>query len=85
MEPDAIGRGHGRRLWCHAVALARALGAWRMRIESDPFAEPFYRAMGAERIGEAASDAIPGRLIPLLVLAVPNTTEVVLDGAFTSS
>jgi hypothetical protein len=67
------------------VALARALGAWRMRIESDPFAEPFYRAMGAERIGEAASDAIPGRLIPLLVLAVPNTTEVVLDGAFTSS
>ena len=85
VEPDAIGRGHGRRLWCHAVALACALGARRMRVESDPFAEAFYRAMGAERIGEAASDAIPGRLIPLLVFALPNTTEVGLEGAFTSS
>ena len=85
VEPDAIGRGYGRRLWCHAVALACVLGARRLRIESDPFAEAFYRAMGAERIGQAASEAIPGRMLPLLVLALPNTTEVGLEGAFTSS
>jgi hypothetical protein len=41
--------------------------------------------MGAERIGETASDAIPGRVIPLLVYALPDTTEVTLEQAFTSS
>jgi hypothetical protein len=45
-----------------------------MFIASDPFAEPFYRAMGAERIGETPSDAIPGRLIPLLMYALPAMT-----------
>ena len=85
VEPDAIGRGYGRCLWRHAVALACALGARRMRIEADPFAEPFYRAMGAARIGDAASEAIPGRMIPLLVFALPNGTEAALEGAFTSS
>jgi GNAT superfamily N-acetyltransferase len=79
VEPDAIGRGYGRRLWRHAVALAAALGARRMRIESDPFAESFYRAMGAERIGEVPSDAIPGRLLPLLVFAVPSTTGIAVE------
>lgn len=66
VEPWAIGRGDGKRLWRHAVEVARVLGARQLRIESDPFAEPFYRAMGAERVGDAPSDAIPGRMIPLL-------------------
>jgi GNAT superfamily N-acetyltransferase len=79
VEPDAIRRGYGRRLWCHAVALACAQGARRIRIESDPFAEPFYRAMGAARVGEAASEAIPDRMIPLLVFALPHATDVALE------
>jgi GNAT superfamily N-acetyltransferase len=66
VEPEAIGRGCGKRLWAHAIEVARAAGCRRLRIESDPFAEPFYRAMGAERIGEAPSEAVPGRMIPLL-------------------
>jgi GNAT superfamily N-acetyltransferase len=66
VEPWAIGRGYGKRLWRHAVEVARTLGCRRLRIESDPFAEAFYHAMGAERIGEAPSEAIPGRMIPLL-------------------
>ena len=70
VAPEAIGRGRGRRLWLHAVEAARAAGCRRMRIESDPPAEPFYRAMGAERIGEAPSEAVPGRLIPLLTYAL---------------
>jgi GNAT superfamily N-acetyltransferase len=66
VEPSAIGRGYGKQLWQHAIEVARPLGAMWLRIESDPFAEAFYRAMGAERIGDAPSDAIPGRMLPLL-------------------
>jgi GNAT superfamily N-acetyltransferase len=65
VEPTAIGWGYGKRLWQHVIDAARSIGAARMRIESDPFAEAFYRAMGAQRIGETPSDAIP-RMIPLL-------------------
>ena len=78
VEPEAIGRGYGRRLWRYAIELARGLGARRMFIASDPFAEPFYRAMGAERIGETPSDAIPGRVIPLLMYRLPDMTETPL-------
>lgn len=70
IEPQQIGRGFGRALWNHAVAEARALGYRTMRIESDPFAEPFYAALGAERVGEVASDAAPGRVLPVLRYAL---------------
>jgi GNAT superfamily N-acetyltransferase len=66
VEPWAIGRGYGKRLWRHAVEVARALDCRRLRIESDRFAEAFYHAMGVARIGEVSSGAIPGRMIPLL-------------------
>lgn len=35
-------------------------------IDADPNAEPFYRAMGAVRIGATPSGSIPGRELPLL-------------------
>jgi GNAT superfamily N-acetyltransferase len=52
VEPDRIGTGCGRRLWNHAVETARTLGVRVLTIDSDPNAEPFYRRMGAETIGE---------------------------------
>ncbi len=66
VEPGAIGHGYGWRLWQHAMAAARSLGVRHVRIESDPFAERFYLRQGAVRIGETPSDAIPGRVIPLM-------------------
>lgn len=66
VEPDAIGDGYGRRLWEGAVEACRDGGATVLRIESDPGAEGFYLRMGAERVGEAPSDSIPGRTLPLL-------------------
>lgn len=66
VEPRAIGQGCGWRLWQHTMTLARSLGVRQVRIESDPFAERFYLRQGAVRIGETPSDAIPGRVIPLL-------------------
>lgn len=66
VEPDDIGRGHGRHLWLHAVKTASHLGCHSMVIQSDPYAETFYTAMGAKKIGESPSGSIPGRTLPVL-------------------
>jgi GNAT superfamily N-acetyltransferase len=66
IEPAAIGRGVGRRLWEHAVEVARSLGFAALEFQSDPHAEGFYLAMGAERCGESESTVTPGRMLPLM-------------------
>lgn len=65
VDPLAIGRGAGRALFGASAALARRLGARRMAILADPNAAPFYERMGARWVGQAPSDAIPGRILPL--------------------
>ena len=70
VDPPAIGTGVGRRLLTHALETARAAGFGSLLIHSDPHAEGFYLAMGAERIGDVASSSIPGRTIPLLRIAL---------------
>ncbi|GAA3012924.1 GNAT family N-acetyltransferase [Streptosporangium longisporum] len=72
VEPDAIGRGVGRRLFEHAVATAADLGFERLTIDADPNAEPFYLAMGAVRIGATPSGSVPGRMLPLLAITVAD-------------
>ncbi|MER7081216.1 Acetyltransferase (GNAT) family protein [Saccharopolyspora kobensis] len=67
IEPDHIGTGVGSRLWAHAVAAARALGLQRFTIDADPFAEGFYRKLGAVRVGVTPSESIPGRELPRLI------------------
>jgi GNAT superfamily N-acetyltransferase len=66
VEPAAIGQGVGRRLWEHAVNMARSLGCAALEFQSDPHAEGFYLAMGAKRCGESESTVIPGRMLPLM-------------------
>lgn len=66
VDPAAIGRGVGKRLWQHAVAQAAVLGCTEIIVQSDPLAEGFYRAMGAKRVGELGSGSVPGRMLPLL-------------------
>lgn len=75
VDPLALGKGAGRRLWNHAVERARSLGFKRLVIESDPHAESFYRRLGAERVGESASGSIPGRMLPLLRFELGDGTE----------
>jgi ribosomal protein S18 acetylase RimI-like enzyme len=70
VEPGVIGRGVGRALWAHAVAGARERGCREVVVQSDPHAEGFYQAMGAERIGMRASAVIPGLELPLLRLGL---------------
>jgi GNAT superfamily N-acetyltransferase len=69
VDPAHIGHGVGRALWTHAVDAARKLGIDTLSIDSDPFAEGFYLAMGATRVGSTPSGSIPGRELPRLTFA----------------
>jgi GNAT superfamily N-acetyltransferase len=66
VDPDAMRAGVGRQLFEAIVALIAAEGAQKLVILADPNAEAFYRRMGARRVGDAPSDSIPGRRLPLL-------------------
>ena len=71
IEPARTRCGFGRALWDHMVVEARRFGRDRLQVISDPYAVPFYRAMGAERVGETPNGLQPGRMLP--VLEVPLT------------
>jgi len=66
IEPGVIGNGIGRRLFEAAMTKARQDGARRLVIQSDPHAAAFYRRLGAKDAGEAPSESVPGRMLPLL-------------------
>jgi GNAT superfamily N-acetyltransferase len=66
VAPSHQHQGIGRRLFDHALAVARAGGYQYFQIVSDPHAEAFYLHLGAQRCGTAPSDLYPGRFLPLL-------------------
>ena len=78
VEPDWMGIGCGKRLWRHAIAMARTLGATVVTLYSDPNAAPFYRAMGAEWVGEEPTSR-PGWALQLFSIAVPPADRGELD------
>jgi GNAT superfamily N-acetyltransferase len=67
VRPRRLGLGIGRRLFVHATATARALGARCLEVASDPNAEGFYLRMGARRRGEIVARPA-GRTLPLLAV-----------------
>lgn len=68
VEPETMGNGHGRRLFEHAAAIARSLGAGALELDADPNAVGFYERMGMLRVGETPSTRIPGRALPRMRL-----------------
>ncbi len=70
VDPQFMGQGIGRLLFEHALELLRAQGCNRLKIISDPNAEPFYRKLGAVPVGEAPSRP-EGRTLPRLELRLP--------------
>jgi len=85
IDPPAIGRGLGRLLFEHARSEAARCGVSLLEIDSDPNAEPFYKATGAVRVGTVpAPVAGQARELPRLQLDLSgeraggtdrNTTE----------
>jgi GNAT superfamily N-acetyltransferase len=69
VEPEMIGKGLGRALLHHVLEQARSAGIDSVLIESDPNAEPFYRAQGAIAVGTRTSPTT-GRRLTLLRLDV---------------
>jgi GNAT superfamily N-acetyltransferase len=72
VEPEAIGQGHGRRLWRHAVDVAATLDT-RMRVLSDPGAVGFYAAMGG--VAERDVELRPGFSLRLYWVDLPQVGE----------
>jgi N-acetylglutamate synthase-like GNAT family acetyltransferase len=70
VEPASIGQGFGRLLIDHAKSVASAMGAKRLVIQSDPYAEHFYVGAGGVVIGTRESASIPGRFLPTLAIEV---------------
>jgi N-acetylglutamate synthase-like GNAT family acetyltransferase len=66
IEPKHIGHGFGKQLWDHSLRVAQSLGFQRVTLISDPYAEPFYARQGAVRFGEIESNALAGRMLPLM-------------------
>ena len=65
--PEWIGKGIGKRLFDHAVELARQRGYKLLQLEADPNAAGFYEKMGMYKIGERRSevDGQP-RILPIM-------------------
>jgi GNAT superfamily N-acetyltransferase len=66
VDPSRIGKGHGKQLWDHAVAVARNLKFKTLILTADPYAEPFYLRQGAVRTGEKPSNIRPDRMLPFM-------------------
>lgn len=61
-----IGQGFGRKQWSECLAVAKSYEASSFIIWSDPGAEPFYKKMGCEKIGDRESSLLPNRRPPIL-------------------
>jgi GNAT superfamily N-acetyltransferase len=65
VEPAAMGRGLGRRLFERAAALGRARGCTTMEWEAEPNALGFYERMGASYLRDSEVTEW-GRVLPVM-------------------
>ena len=71
VHPQAKRQGVGRALWQLVLDAARDAGLTHLRLDADPEAVLFYKAMGFAVIGETPSGSIAGRFLPLMERTVP--------------
>lgn len=66
VSPGLIGKGIGTALLETCVTLANQESAIRIHALADPHARLFYERYEFECVSDVASDAIPGRMLPLM-------------------
>ncbi|MBL4733023.1 MAG: GNAT family N-acetyltransferase [Rhizobiaceae bacterium] len=64
IDPEWQRKGIGRLLWAKILEQAEQTGLTKLTLDADPFAVPFYEALGFETVGETPSGSIPGRVLP---------------------
>ena len=65
--PEYIGKGIGKELFHHVIALARRRGYKSLQLEADPNALGFYEKMGMKKIGERYSEVDGStRVLPIM-------------------
>ena len=79
VDPAWMYCGVGRKLfeWCQQEACKRDMA--KVVIESDPFAEPFYIAMGCRKVGHTRCNSTE-RMLPLLELILSGLNRGGDDG-----
>jgi len=75
VKPNHIGKGVGKKLMIHAIDQARKMGCTALLIQSDPYAEKFYLAMGAVVLGEQESKSVSGRYLPMMSYALDSLRQ----------
>ena len=67
VEPEAIGKGYGKRLLTHFLNGLKGTNYKRVVLDADPHAEAFYASQGFTVIGKLNS-SIEGRFLPIMQL-----------------
>lgn len=66
IDPQSIGKGHGKTLWTHTINICKLLSIKELSIVTSPHAKEFYIKMGAHPNGEVESLVKKGCNIPKL-------------------
>lgn len=66
IETKLIGQGYGQAMWNHCITSAKDKGWADFIFWSDASAQPFYEHLGAIKIEEHPSIAMPGRVVPIM-------------------
>ena len=72
IDPNWQRQGVGRLLWDKIQTRALEQQLTKLYLDADPFAVPFYEAMGFQVAGEAASGSIKGRMLPRMEIRIDN-------------
>ena len=76
IDPRQMGRGIGRALFEYTTRRAGDLGFSELELSADPHAEPFYKRMGAKRIGDVPADMFgQPRVLPRMRVNLKTETR----------
>jgi N-acetylglutamate synthase-like GNAT family acetyltransferase len=69
IDPPFIGKGFGNRLMIDLFEKAKASGATKMTLDSDPNAEQFYKNWGFKVVGKLET-SIQDRYLPIMEMEI---------------